>query len=71
MSPAASVCGLYFSHPEAAYFNVGLIGRDQVEDYAVRKGMSEHEVEQWLTSRLAYEPKENPMKAESGAGAGV
>jgi 5-methyltetrahydrofolate--homocysteine methyltransferase len=54
MSPAASVSGLYFSHPEARYFSVGRIGRDQVEDYARRKGMSVAEVERWLGQNLGY-----------------
>ena len=57
MSPASSVSGLYFSHPEAKYFAVGKIGRDQVEDYAQRKGMTVPEVEKWLAPNLAYEPK--------------
>ena len=56
MAPAASVSGLYFAHPEARYFTVGRIGRDQVEDYARRKGMGLSEVERWLTPNLAYEP---------------
>jgi len=56
MTPPASVCGLYFSHPEAAYFNVGPLGRDQIEDYARRKGMPVAEVERWLGPSLAYEP---------------
>jgi 5-methyltetrahydrofolate--homocysteine methyltransferase len=56
MLPAASVSGLYFSHPEAKYFNVGRIGRDQVESYAARKGMPIEEVERWLSSNLAYDP---------------
>ncbi len=56
MHPAASVCGLYLAHPDANYFNVGQIGRDQVEDYAARKGMDVETVERWLASRLAYEP---------------
>jgi 5-methyltetrahydrofolate--homocysteine methyltransferase len=56
MLPAASVSGLYFSHPEAKYFNVGRIGRDQAESYAARKGMPLHEVERWLGPNLAYEP---------------
>ena len=45
--------GLYFSHPQAKYFNVGRIGRDQVEDYAARKGMSLEEAERWLAPNLA------------------
>ncbi len=54
MMPAASVCGLYFSHPEADYFNVGKLGKDQIEDYARRKGMSVEEIERWLQSNLNY-----------------
>jgi 5-methyltetrahydrofolate--homocysteine methyltransferase len=56
MLPAASVSGLYFSHPRARYFNVGPVGRDQVESYAARKGMPRAEVESWLGPNLAYEP---------------
>jgi 5-methyltetrahydrofolate--homocysteine methyltransferase len=56
MLPAASVSGLYFSHEQAKYFNVGRIGRDQVESYAARKGVSVETVERWLGSHLAYEP---------------
>ncbi len=56
MHPAASVSGLYFSHPEAKYFAVGRIGKDQVEDYARRKGMSLAEAERWLAPNLGYEP---------------
>jgi len=58
MNPPSSVSGLYFSHPKARYFNVGRIGRDQVEDYAARKGMSIGEVERWLGPNLDYEPEE-------------
>jgi len=54
MSPAASVCGLYFSHPEARYFGVGKITRDQVEDYAKRKGTDIKAMERWLLLNLAY-----------------
>ncbi len=54
MTPAASVCGFYFAHPEARYFAVGPIGRDQVVDYAERKGMSVEEVERWLAPILEY-----------------
>ncbi len=56
MLPAASVSGLYFSHPEARYFTVGRIGRDQAESYARRKGMDLDAVERWLGPNLAYEP---------------
>ena len=59
MNPPASVCGIYIAHPEADYFDVGLIGRDQVEDYAQRKGMTAAEVEYWLGSRLNYEPSDD------------
>jgi 5-methyltetrahydrofolate--homocysteine methyltransferase len=56
MVPTAAVSGLYFSHPRSRYFAVGQIGRDQVEDYARRKGMAVEEVERWLSPNLAYEP---------------
>jgi len=56
MVPAASVSGLYFAHPEARYFAVGRIARDQVEDYARRRGESVAAVERWLAPNLAYEP---------------
>ncbi len=55
MHPAASVSGLYFAHPDAHYFAVDRITRDQVEDYARRKGMSVAEVERWLAPNLGYE----------------
>jgi 5-methyltetrahydrofolate--homocysteine methyltransferase len=55
MMPAASVSGWYFAHPQATYFAVDLVTRDQVESYAVRKGMSRAEVERWLAPNLAYE----------------
>ncbi len=54
MSPASSVSGLYFAHPQSQYFRVGQIGKDQVEDYAIRKGMSIEEVERWLAPNLSY-----------------
>jgi len=56
MVPTASVSGLYFAHPQARYFAVGKINRDQVEDYAQRKGMTLAEAERWLAPNLAYEP---------------
>ncbi len=56
MLPAASVSGWYFSHPEAKYFGVGKIGKDQVVDYASRKGMDIRVVERWLASNLSYDP---------------
>jgi 5-methyltetrahydrofolate--homocysteine methyltransferase len=56
MTPAASVSGLYFAHPQARYFTVGRLGEDQIASYAKRKGQSIEQVERWLTSALAYEP---------------
>jgi len=56
MFPAASVSGIYFAHPEARYFAVGKLGRDQVEEYARRKGMQVGEVERWLGPNLGYTP---------------
>ena len=56
MMPAASVSGLYFGHPQARYFSIGRIGRDQVQDYAERKGFELAEAERWLKPNLAYEP---------------
>jgi 5-methyltetrahydrofolate--homocysteine methyltransferase len=56
MWPAASVAGYYFAHPEARYFGVGHVGRDQVQDYARRKGASQHEAERWLRPVLGYDP---------------
>ncbi|MDQ0550370.1 5-methyltetrahydrofolate--homocysteine methyltransferase [Pantoea agglomerans] len=55
MWPGASVSGWYFSHPDSRYFAVAQIQRDQVEDYAVRKGMSLTEVERWLAPNLGYD----------------
>jgi len=57
MHPGASVSGLYFSHPEAKYFGVGKISRDQVEDYAARTGCSVVEIEKRLAPNLGYEPR--------------
>ena len=62
MLPAASVSGLYFSHPDAKYFNIGRIGRDQLESYAKRAGMTIEEAERWLTPNLAYDPPEFAVK---------
>ena len=53
----ASVSGLYFAHPEARYFNVGRIGKDQVEEYSRRKGQPRTTTERWLRENLAYEPE--------------
>jgi 5-methyltetrahydrofolate--homocysteine methyltransferase len=62
MWPAASVSGLYFSHPKARYFNVGPVGRDQVTDYAARMGVSRRETESWLAPNLAYEPEDEAAR---------
>ncbi|MDR9413385.1 MAG: methionine synthase [Spiribacter sp.] len=59
MYPTAAVSGWYFSHPDSRYFGLGRIYRDQVEDYAARKGMSIREVERWLAPNLGYEPAED------------
>jgi 5-methyltetrahydrofolate--homocysteine methyltransferase len=56
MHPASSVSGFYFAHPEAKYFGVGVIGRDQVEDYAQRKGLDLATTEKWLAPSLNYDP---------------
>ena len=61
MLPTAAVAGFYLSHPEASYFAVGKIGRDQVEDYARRTGTSVAETEKWLAPYLAYELEAAPL----------
>ncbi len=58
MLPASSVSGFYFSHPESRYFGIGKIERDQVEDYARRKGWTVEEAERWLAPLLNYNPRE-------------
>jgi 5-methyltetrahydrofolate--homocysteine methyltransferase len=58
MQPGASVSGIYVAHPESPYFVVGRIGRDQVEDYAARKGWTIAEAERWLSPSLGYDPDE-------------
>jgi 5-methyltetrahydrofolate--homocysteine methyltransferase len=60
MVPAAAVSGIYLGHPAARYFSVGRIGRDQVEDYATRKGLSVEEAERWLGPNLSYEREAVP-----------
>jgi 5-methyltetrahydrofolate--homocysteine methyltransferase len=61
MYPTAAVSGFYFSHPQSRYLIVGRIDRDQVEDYARRKGMSVAEVERWLAPNLGYEPETSAL----------
>src|SRR5690554_308502 len=57
MYPASSVSGFYFSHPQSRYFGVGKLQKDQIVDYAQRKGMSIEEIEKWLGPNLAYNPE--------------
>ena len=63
MTPAAAVSGIYLAHPQARYFSVGRVARDQVQDYAARKEMALEEAERWLRPNLGYEPQ-----ADDGAG---
>ncbi len=63
MWPGSSVSGLYFSHPDSHYFGVAKVERDQVEDYAARKGMSVVEVERWLSPILNYDPAAHRAQA--------
>ena len=56
MYPTAAVSGFYFSHPDAKYFAVGKIDRDQVASYAERQGISVAEAEKWLAPNLGYDP---------------
>ncbi|HEU5018042.1 MAG TPA: methionine synthase [Pseudolabrys sp.] len=63
MWPGAAVCGLYFSHPQSHYFGVGKIERDQVEDYARRKGWKVEDAERWLAPILNYDPRHAPSIA--------
>ncbi|WP_373019283.1 methionine synthase [Thiomicrorhabdus sp.] len=58
MTPTAAVSGTYFAHPESRYFGVGSLGRDQVEDYAHRKGWTIEESEKWLAPNLGYDPED-------------
>ncbi len=70
MTPAASVSGIYLAHPEARYFSVGRVGRDQVKDYAARKRVSAAEVEAWLRPNLGYEPVEGEAEVRVSASSG-
>jgi 5-methyltetrahydrofolate--homocysteine methyltransferase len=62
MNPASSVSGFYFAHPAAKYFGVGMISRDQVEDYSRRKGFDVPTVEKWLAPSLSYDPDKAPAQ---------
>ena len=57
MSPASSVSGYYFSHPKSQYFVVGRVSKEQVADYARRRGVEVAQVERWLASNLDYDPE--------------
>jgi 5-methyltetrahydrofolate--homocysteine methyltransferase len=70
MWPASSVSGFYFAHPESKYFAVGKLGRDQVVDYHIRKGMELATVERWLAPYLDYEPV-GDLPPAAGCGCGV
>ncbi len=62
VTPASAVSGIYLHHPEARYFSVGRIARDQVESYAARKGLAHPKAERWLRPNLAYEPDERALE---------
>jgi 5-methyltetrahydrofolate--homocysteine methyltransferase len=64
MYPASSICALLFAHPDSRYFAVGKIGRDQVWDYHRRKKVGLETVEKWLSTNLAYDPRESPTTGE-------
>jgi 5-methyltetrahydrofolate--homocysteine methyltransferase len=64
MWPGSSVCGLYIAHPECHYFGIGKIDRDQIADYARRKGWTVAEAERWLAQSLDYDP--TPVLADVG-----
>jgi 5-methyltetrahydrofolate--homocysteine methyltransferase len=65
MTPTAAVCGFYFAHPESRYFGLGKIERDQVADYARRKGLTVAEAERWLAPNLNYDPAAAAPPAEA------
>jgi 5-methyltetrahydrofolate--homocysteine methyltransferase len=71
MHPASSVSGLYFAHPEAKYFGVGMIARDQVEDYARRKGYDLPVMEKWLAPNLNYDPDKIAPSPANNCGCGT
>ncbi len=71
MWPGSSVSGLYFAHPESRYFAVGKLGRDQILDYHLRKGLTLQEVERWLGPWLNYEPPTQAASATAPCACGV
>ena len=70
MWPGSSVSGLYFAHPQSKYFAVGKLGRDQLLDYHLRKGMTLQEVEKWLGPWLNYDPAQLPPPSQAGCACG-
>jgi 5-methyltetrahydrofolate--homocysteine methyltransferase len=66
MYPASSVSGLYFSHPDSKYFGVGMLSREQIADYAKRKGFDLATMEKWMAPNLAYDPEKIAPAAPSG-----
>jgi 5-methyltetrahydrofolate--homocysteine methyltransferase len=70
MWPGSSVSGLYFAHPESKYFAVGKLGRDQMLDYHLRKGMTLQEVEKWLGPYLNYDPPKAPATSAAACACG-
>src|SRR6185436_7352686 len=70
MWPASSVSGLYFTHADSKYFAVGKIGRDQILDYQVRKGMDVPAIERWLSPYLNYDPDSGKAPVAAGCGCG-
>jgi len=68
MYPASSVSGLYFSHPDSKYFGVGMLSREQIEDYAKRKGFDLATMEKWMAPNLAYDPEKVAPAAPSPSG---
>ena len=67
MWPSSAVSGLYFAHPDSAYFGIGRIGQDQVNDYAARKGMATEEIEGWLAPNLGYTPARKSKMTDTAA----
>ena len=67
MWPGAAVSGWYFAHPDSRYFVVGRLGRDQVEDYAKRKGWTIGECEKWLAPVLSYDPAQQRAVKDAAA----